>query len=104
MYEPVVGNLFLFGTYRTILYDYTDGVKLTNNAPAVTSPLAFFGTNGVLNLDLTAHITDVETPGSNLIYSVIGSTGGIASLQSHGQKLQFTPSVSFDDNRFGSLA
>lgn len=97
-YQAHLGNLFIFGPNRTVIYDFKNWMRLTNNAPTMVSSAADFFGNTALPIDLALHISDSETPGSNLLFRVLGASNGTAALLPDGHTVQFSPATNFSGN------
>ena len=95
-YKAQLGNLYIDGTDRTLLYDFNNWAILTNNRPvlAVTSPVATSGTISI-DVDLATRVTDTETPAATLLYAVTGATNGSVTLLADRRTARFTPAAAF---------
>jgi hypothetical protein len=96
MYQAQLGNLFIFGTNRTIIYNYNTWAETTNNQPTLlTEAPVTTSQNGSTNIDLTTRINDVETPATNLLFSVSNPTNGTVALLADGHTASFAPYPNF---------
>lgn len=96
IYQPQLGNLFIVGTNRTIIYNYNTWTETTNNMPALltNAPVTALQ-NGFANIDLTTRISDAETPSNNLIFTVSNPTNGLVTLLPDGHTASFNPATNY---------
>ncbi|HEY3762948.1 MAG TPA: Ig-like domain repeat protein [Verrucomicrobiae bacterium] len=102
MYQAQLGNLFIYGTNRTVLYNYNAWTETTNYMPTLspTYPVMIStASNATVNLDLATIIRDTETPSNNLFFTVGSPTNGSVTLLSDGHTASFTPT-----NNYGGMA
>lgn len=92
--QQQMGNMFVFGTNRTLLWNYKNWTERTNNRPRVVSTAAVNG-NGASSVDvnLASRVVDTETPASNLQYRILSASNGVATLLADGVTARFTPSA-----------
>ena len=97
MYQSRLGDLFIFGTNRTISYNFNTWTKTTNTQPSLLSsaPVATVP-NGFVDLDLGTRISDAETPASNLLFRVTNPTNGVVTLLADGRTARFNPTANYD--------
>ena len=96
MYQPQLGNLYIFGTNRTLIYNYNTWTEATNNQPvAVAGGPATAVENTATNIDLDNLASDVETPTSNLFFAVSNPTNGTVTLLADGHTAQFIPATNY---------
>jgi hypothetical protein len=96
MQQAQLGNLFIFGTNRTIIYNFNNWTETTNNQPALltTNPVVTTRNLGT-NIDLGTRISDTETPTSNLLFGVSNPTNGTVALLADGHTACFTPAANY---------
>ncbi len=98
-YQQQMGNMFVFGTDRTLIWDYQNWTELTNNRPIITTTSPVIGTGGLpVNVNLATLVSDVNTPptpSTNLLYRILNATNGTAQLLADGYTAQFTPAANF---------
>lgn len=95
-YQQQMGNMFVFGKDRTLLWNYKNWTEATNNRPTITTTAQVVGTAGAtVDVNLAARVSDAETPATNLLYRVLGATNGAAQLLADGRTVRFTPAASF---------
>ncbi|MCB1131966.1 MAG: hypothetical protein KDN05_12610, partial [Verrucomicrobiae bacterium] len=96
MYQPPQGNLTLFGPNRKLLYNFNDWTITTNNRPTAVagSPVTANGTDPI-DIDLSARVSDGETPSNKLHYKVVNGANGSVQLLSDGRTARFTPAANF---------
>jgi autotransporter-associated beta strand protein len=95
-YQPQMGNMFVFGKDRTLLWNYKNWTEATNNRPSITTTSQVASTSGAtVDVNLASRVSDVETPATNLLYRVLGSTNGTAQLLADGRTVRFTPAAAF---------
>jgi len=96
MYQSQLGNLFIFGANRTIIYNYNNWTETTNNQPTVLSTASLTtAQNNFANVDLTTRVSDIETPSSNLLFTVSSPTNGTVTLLPDARTAQFSPATNF---------
>jgi len=96
MYQPQLGNLFIFGTNRTIIYNFNTWSETTNNQPVLLSnaPPAT-PNNAHVNIDLHSYVSDAETAPGNLLFTVSNPAHGTVSLLADGHTAQFMPAAGY---------
>lgn len=96
MYQSQLGNLFIYGTNRTIIYNYNTWTEVTNTPPTLLTSTPVAGTeNSSVNVDLATRVSDAQTALSNLFFSVSTPTNGAVTLLSDGHTASFTPSGNY---------
>jgi hypothetical protein len=96
MYQAQLGNLFIFGTNRTIIYNYNTWTETTNSQPTLlTSAALTTKQNNYVNVDLTTRASDAQTPSSNLLFSVNNPSNGTIKLLPDGHTAQFMPATNY---------
>jgi len=96
MYQAQLGNLFIFGTNRTIIDNYNTWTETTNSQPTLlTNVPVTMAENTATNIVLTSLVSDAETPSSNLLFSVCNPTNGTVTLLSNGRTADFAPATNF---------
>ncbi len=96
MYQPQAGNLFIFGTNRTIIYNFNTWTESTNNRPTILTTASVTTTqNTFVDIDLGTRLSDTETPASNLLFSVSNPTNGTVLLLADGHTARFTPANNY---------
>lgn len=95
-YQSQMGNMWVFGKTRKLLWNYKTWTESVDNQPTATttSPVAAVGAAPV-DVDLSSRIADAETASSALKYRVTGTTNGTAKLQADGKTVRFTPAANF---------
>jgi autotransporter-associated beta strand protein len=95
-YQTQMGNMFVMGSDRTLLWNYKDWTERENWRPTLTTtaPVISAGT-GSVDVDLSARVSDVETPAAQLTYRITGATNGTATMLPDGRTARFTPSAQF---------
>lgn len=95
-YQAQMGNMWVFGKNRKLLWNYKTWTEDVDNAPTATttSPVAAAGAAPV-EVDLSTRIADTETVSSALNYRVTGATNGTAKLLADGKTVRFTPAADF---------
>lgn len=95
-YQLQMGNMWVFGKNRKLLWNYKNWTESVDNAPVATttSPVAAAGAAAV-DVDLSTRIADTETASSALKYRVTGATNGTAKLLADGKTVRFTPAANF---------
>jgi hypothetical protein len=96
MYQAQLGNLFIFGTNRTIIYNYNTWTETTNCQPVLLTSSPVTATqNNYVDVDLTARVSDTETPSSNLLFTVGNPANGAVALLADAHTARFTPSTNY---------
>ncbi len=95
-YQPQMGNMWVFGQNRKLLWNYKTWTESVDNAPTATTtaPVAAAGATPV-DVDLSTRIADAETASAALKYRVTGTTNGTAKLLADGKTVRFTPAANF---------
>ena len=95
-YQSQMGNMWVFGKSRKLLWNYKNWTESVDNAPTATtiSPVAAAGAAAV-EVDLSTRVADAETASSALKYRVTGATNGTAKLLADGKTVRFTPAANF---------
>ena len=96
MYQAQNGHLHLFGRNRKITANYYDWSQTTNYYPVAASrpsPTVLSGLS--VDVDLAMRVTDVETPGTNLHFSLGTASNGTVILLSNGYTARFTAATNF---------
>lgn len=103
-YQSQMGNMWVFGKTRKILWNYKNWTESVDNAPRATtaSPVPAAGAAAV-EVDLSTRVTDTETASSALKYRVTGATNGTAKLLSDGKTVRFTPAANFSGSSTFSI-
>lgn len=97
LYQPQLGNLFIFGTNRTLIYNFNTWTETTNNQPVLLSSAAATTTrNQFVDIDLGARVSDVETPTGSLLFTVGSPTNGTVALLADGHTARFSPSTNYN--------
>ncbi len=106
MYQPQLGNLFIFGTNRTITYNFKTWTESTNNQPTfLASSLVTNTQNQFVDIDLGARVSDAETATSNLLFTVGNPTNGTVTLLADGHTARFSPATNYSGSAgFGFAA
>jgi autotransporter-associated beta strand protein len=95
-YQQQMGNMFVFGKDRTLLWNYKDWTEATNHRPILTTTSQVVGTGGsTVDVNLAARVSDADTPSTNLLYRILGANNGTAELLGDGRTVRFTPSANF---------
>jgi|GEM_PF-6521835 len=95
-YQQQMGNMFVFGKDRTLLWNYRNWTEATNNRPTISTTAQVVGTGGAtVDVNLATRVSDLETPSTNLLYRVLGATNGTAQLLADGRTVRFTPAANF---------
>ncbi len=95
-YQQQMGNMFVFGKNRTLLWNYKNWSEATNNRPTLTTTAQVAGASGAtVDVNLAARVSDVETPATNLLYRILNTTNGTAQLLADGCTLRFIPAANF---------
>ena len=101
--QQQMGNMFVLGDERTLLWNYKNWTERENRRPTAASTTSVAGSAGaVVDVDLTTRVTDTETASANLKYRVTGATNGTAVLLADGKTARFTPAANFSGE--GSIA
>ncbi len=96
MRQAQLGNLFIFGTNRTIVYNYNNWTETTNNRPVTLGAASLTATqNNFVNVDLAVRISDAETATSNLLFTAGNPTNGTVTLLADAHTVQFSPATNF---------
>lgn len=96
MVQAQLGKLFIFGTNRTLIYNFNNWTETTNNEPTNLTTASLTATqNDSLTVDLATRVGDAETPSSNLLFTVANPVNGTVTLSSDGHTAQFTPATNF---------
>ena len=96
MFQAQLGSLFIFGTNRTIIYNFNDWTETTNNQPTLLTSAPVTATqNDFMDIDLRARISDAETPTSNLLFTVSNPTNGTITLLADSHTARFTPATNY---------
>ena len=95
-YQAQMGNMWVFGQNRKLLWNYKTWTESVDNAPTATTtaPVAAAGAAPV-DVDLSTRIADTETASAALKYRVTGATNGTAKLLADGKTVRFTPPAIF---------
>ncbi len=86
MFQSQLGNLFIFGTNRTIVYNFHNWTETTNNRP-VLAPISNRSVSAGMMLLITNIATDIDQPPQTLTFglvagptnAVIGTNTGVLS-------------------------
>lgn len=92
--QQQMGNMFVFGTNRTLLWNFKNWSERTNNRPFLVSTAAVNG-NGANSIDvhLAARVGDAESASSNLQYRILSASNGVAEIMADGVTARFTPAA-----------
>lgn len=95
-YQSQVGNMWVFGDTRKLLWNYKTWTESVDNKPTATTtaPVAAAGAAPV-EVDLSTRFSDPETPAAALKYRVTAATNGTAQLLADGKTARFTPAANF---------
>jgi len=95
-YQSQMGNMWVFGKDRKLLWNYKNWTESVDHAPTATTtaPIAASGAAPV-EVDLSTRIADAETASSALKYRVSGATNGVARLLADGRTVRFMPAANF---------
>lgn len=95
-YQAQMGNMWVFGKERKLLWNYNNWTESADNKPTATTtaPVAAAGAAPV-DVDLSTRVTDAETAAAALKYSVTGATNGTAKMLPDGKTVRFTPAANF---------
>ncbi|MEN9841091.1 MAG: hypothetical protein RL376_891, partial [Verrucomicrobiota bacterium] len=106
-YKAQLGNLYFFGTDRTLLYDFNTWNILTNQRPALALATSVSASGASpIDIDLAARVNDAETPAGQLLFTVSpASSQGSVTLLPDGHTARFTPAAAFSgDTSFAFTA
>jgi hypothetical protein len=96
VYQSQLGNLFISGTNRTIIYNYNNWTETTNNRPV---PLTGTTANGAKNyftdIDLRARVSDVETSSNNLLFNAGTGSNGTVAILPDGHTARFVAATNY---------
>lgn len=87
-----MGNLWVFGDTRTLLWNYQDWTEHSDHRPvAKANPPVAASSGRPVDIDLAARVTDADTPSTALVYQVGAPAGGSVTLLPDGHTARFTP-------------
>ena len=96
MSQAQLGNLFIFGTNRTLIYNFNTWTEATNNQPVLlTNASVALAQNNAGTIDLAARVSDAETPAGNLLFGVSNPFNGSVALMADGHTASFTPATNY---------
>jgi hypothetical protein len=96
MFQPQLGQLFIFGTNRAINYNFNTWTESTNNQPTVLASAPVTNTaNQFVDIDLGARVSDTETARSNILFGVGTPTNGSVALLADGHTARFSPATNY---------
>lgn len=87
-----MGNLFVFGKDRTLLWNYKNWSESINTRPT-PSTTATVSLNGAMavDIDLASRVSDAETSASGLKFRLGAATNGSVTMLPDGHTARFTP-------------
>lgn len=91
MFQSRQGNLFIYGTNRTIVYNFQNWTETTNNRP-VLSPVANQTINAGMNLLITNTATDIDQPAQTLMFGLAAGRTN-ATIATNTGVLSWRPAV-----------
>jgi hypothetical protein len=91
MYQSRQGNLFIYGTNRTIVYNLQNWTETTNNRP-VLAPVSNQTINAGITLLITNTATDIDQPAQTLTFGLAAGPTN-ASIVSNTGVLSWRPLV-----------
>jgi hypothetical protein len=91
MYQSRQGNLFIYGTNRTIVYNFQNWTETTNNRP-VLSPVANQSMNAGMTLLITNIAADIDQPAQTLTFGLAAGPTN-ASIAANTGVLFWRPAV-----------
>lgn len=95
-YQLQMGNMWVFGKNRKLLWNYKNWTESEDNIPTVitNSAVSALGTSAV-EVDLSKRFVDKETSSADLNYRVTGASNGKAYLLGDGKTVRFLPAANF---------
>jgi hypothetical protein len=91
MYQARMGNLFIYGTNRTIVYNFNNWTETTNNRP-VLAPVSNQVINAGVTLLITNGATDADQPPQTLTFGLAAAPANAAIATNTGI-LSWRPAV-----------
>lgn len=90
--QDQMGNMWVFGKDRHLLWNYKNWTERSDYRPTATTSAPVAAASAV-DIDLSARVTDTETPAADLNYRITTSNNGSAVILPDGKTARFTPAA-----------